>query len=246
MGPYLVAALVWGIGLPLGGTTGYAINPARESSSALRPRRAPGRGQRRLGLGLCDRARGRSVDRRIPSGAPSAHNRVVKARVERTEAAPLLSALRAPRSGTRRSPSSIFASALRTGLWRARGPRPLPARSSSGRGRSGNNQNPCRRDRRRGGSARTRELVSRFVDRPSTKVEHRTDAPLCQFREILAPRLSAAIYVLIHPTNLQFAGRSPQAGGQQQGATGFHEVSSPTHGGRKEAGRLAVVGPSTM
>lgn len=30
MGPYLVAALVWGIGLSLGGTTGYAINPARD------------------------------------------------------------------------------------------------------------------------------------------------------------------------------------------------------------------------
>jgi len=28
--PYLVAALVWGIGLSLGGPTGYAINPARE------------------------------------------------------------------------------------------------------------------------------------------------------------------------------------------------------------------------
>ena len=30
LGPYLVAALVWGIGLSLGGTTGYAINPARD------------------------------------------------------------------------------------------------------------------------------------------------------------------------------------------------------------------------
>ncbi|MBU6356716.1 MAG: aquaporin family protein [Rhodospirillales bacterium] len=30
IGPYLVAALVWGIGLSLGGTTGYAINPARD------------------------------------------------------------------------------------------------------------------------------------------------------------------------------------------------------------------------
>lgn len=29
-GPYLVAALVWGIGLSLGGPTGYAINPARD------------------------------------------------------------------------------------------------------------------------------------------------------------------------------------------------------------------------
>jgi glycerol uptake facilitator protein len=29
-GAYLVASLVWGIGLSLGGTTGYAINPARD------------------------------------------------------------------------------------------------------------------------------------------------------------------------------------------------------------------------
>jgi glycerol uptake facilitator protein len=29
LGPYLVGSLVWGIGLSLGGTTGYAINPAR-------------------------------------------------------------------------------------------------------------------------------------------------------------------------------------------------------------------------
>ncbi len=30
MGPYLVGILVWGIGLSLGGPTGYAINPARD------------------------------------------------------------------------------------------------------------------------------------------------------------------------------------------------------------------------
>ena len=30
LGPYLVASVVWGIGLSLGGTTGYAINPARD------------------------------------------------------------------------------------------------------------------------------------------------------------------------------------------------------------------------
>jgi glycerol uptake facilitator protein len=30
IGPYLVGVLVWAIGLSLGGTTGYAINPARD------------------------------------------------------------------------------------------------------------------------------------------------------------------------------------------------------------------------
>ena len=30
LSPYLVSCIVWGIGLSLGGTTGYAINPARD------------------------------------------------------------------------------------------------------------------------------------------------------------------------------------------------------------------------
>ena len=30
LGPFLVGFLVWGIGLSLGGPTGYAINPARD------------------------------------------------------------------------------------------------------------------------------------------------------------------------------------------------------------------------
>jgi glycerol uptake facilitator protein len=33
--PYLVGCLVWGIGLSLGGTTGYAINPARDLGPRL-------------------------------------------------------------------------------------------------------------------------------------------------------------------------------------------------------------------
>lgn len=33
--PYLVGCLVWGIGLSLGGTTGYAINPARDFAPRL-------------------------------------------------------------------------------------------------------------------------------------------------------------------------------------------------------------------
>ena len=35
LGPFLVGALVWGIGLSLGGTTGYAINPARDLGPRL-------------------------------------------------------------------------------------------------------------------------------------------------------------------------------------------------------------------
>lgn len=35
LGPWLVGALVWSIGLSLGGTTGYAINPARDLGPRL-------------------------------------------------------------------------------------------------------------------------------------------------------------------------------------------------------------------
>ncbi|KAB7729108.1 aquaporin family protein [Rudanella paleaurantiibacter] len=35
VGPYLVGVLVWSIGLSLGGTTGYAINPARDLGPRL-------------------------------------------------------------------------------------------------------------------------------------------------------------------------------------------------------------------
>lgn len=53
LGPYLVGLLVWSIGLSLGGTTGYAINPARD----LAPRLAhallpiPGKGSSDWGYG---------------------------------------------------------------------------------------------------------------------------------------------------------------------------------------------------
>lgn len=53
LGPFLVAGLVWGIGLSLGGPTGYAINPARD----LGPRIAhfilpiPGKGDSDWGYG---------------------------------------------------------------------------------------------------------------------------------------------------------------------------------------------------
>jgi glycerol uptake facilitator protein len=54
LGPLLVGSLVWGIGLSLGGTTGYAINPARD----LGPRLAhallpiPGKGTSDWGYAL--------------------------------------------------------------------------------------------------------------------------------------------------------------------------------------------------
>ena len=35
LGPFLVGSLVWGIGLSLGGPTGYAINPARDLGPRL-------------------------------------------------------------------------------------------------------------------------------------------------------------------------------------------------------------------
>ena len=35
LGPWLVGSLVWGIGLSLGGPTGYAINPARDLAPRL-------------------------------------------------------------------------------------------------------------------------------------------------------------------------------------------------------------------
>lgn len=46
VGPALVASLVWGIGLSLGGTTGYAINPARDLGPRLAHAMLPIAGKR--------------------------------------------------------------------------------------------------------------------------------------------------------------------------------------------------------
>jgi glycerol uptake facilitator len=46
LGPYLVGSLVWGIGLSLGGTTGYAINPARDLGPRLAHALLPIQGKR--------------------------------------------------------------------------------------------------------------------------------------------------------------------------------------------------------
>ena len=51
LGPYLVGCLVWAIGLSLGGTTGYAINPARDLGPRIAHAFCRFR-KRRVGLGL--------------------------------------------------------------------------------------------------------------------------------------------------------------------------------------------------
>ena len=53
MGPWLVGSLVWGIGLSLGGTTGYAINPARDLRAPARARARAHSRQGRIQLALC-------------------------------------------------------------------------------------------------------------------------------------------------------------------------------------------------
>ncbi len=59
LGPFLVGALVWGIGLSLGGPTGYAINPACDLGPRIRAFPPADSGQRRVGLvvrlGACRR-----------------------------------------------------------------------------------------------------------------------------------------------------------------------------------------------
>jgi len=52
LGPYLVGSLVWGVGLSLGGTTGYAINPGARFWSAPGARDPADRGKGRIGLAL--------------------------------------------------------------------------------------------------------------------------------------------------------------------------------------------------
>ena len=51
LGPMLVGALVWGVGLSLGGTTGYAINPARDFGPRIAHSLLPIVGKGRSGWG---------------------------------------------------------------------------------------------------------------------------------------------------------------------------------------------------
>ncbi len=68
VGPYLVAALVWGIGLSLGGPTGYAINPARDLGPRIAHFLLPIAGKGDLGLELFVDPGGRPADRRRAIG----------------------------------------------------------------------------------------------------------------------------------------------------------------------------------
>src|SRR6202451_3721349 len=52
LGPWLVGSLVWGIGLSLGGTTGYAINPARDFGTRLAHAALPVAGEGGSGWGF--------------------------------------------------------------------------------------------------------------------------------------------------------------------------------------------------
>ena len=52
-GPYFVSILVWAIGLSLGGTTGYAINPARDFGPRCGACDIAGGWEGKLRLGVC-------------------------------------------------------------------------------------------------------------------------------------------------------------------------------------------------
>lgn len=77
LGPYLVAALVWGIGRSLRRNDQLCDQSGARPWSALRPRVATGSGQRQFGLGLCDCACVRSADRRNPRRPAFADDRFV-------------------------------------------------------------------------------------------------------------------------------------------------------------------------
>ena len=78
LSPYLVGCLVWGIGLSLGGTTGYAINPARDLGPRIAHAILPIAGKGRVGLELCAHSHPGPADRRSRRGAGSARNRHVE------------------------------------------------------------------------------------------------------------------------------------------------------------------------
>ena len=64
LGPYLVGVLVWAIGLSLGGTTGYAINPARDLGPRIAHAILPLGQAAVIQLELCSDTGYRPVDRR--------------------------------------------------------------------------------------------------------------------------------------------------------------------------------------
>jgi len=63
LGPYLAGSLVWGIGLSLGGSTGYAINPARDLGPRIAHAILPIAGKGGLRLELCADSRDRTAHR---------------------------------------------------------------------------------------------------------------------------------------------------------------------------------------
>ncbi len=74
LGPLIVGLLVLGIGLSLGGPTGYAINPARDLGSADHARDPADPGQGLLGLELRVGSGRGAVDRRRAGGCGVRHH----------------------------------------------------------------------------------------------------------------------------------------------------------------------------